>query len=88
MKPDWKKIIVFVIMVIILSQIKINFACPDCPTYQGFPFPIYTSGGLMPPLGVERTYNLDYIPLFLDLITWYLLSCIMVWIYDKFRKKK
>jgi hypothetical protein len=24
----------------------------------------------------------------LDIITWYLLSCFIVWIYDKFRKKK
>jgi hypothetical protein len=85
LKPVKRKIVVFVILAVILSQVKINFACPDCPTFQGLPFPIYTSGGLMLPIGIERTYNLDYIPLFMDLIIWYLLSCLIAQIYDKFK---
>ena len=35
------------------------------------------------------TYNLGTFDFFvLEFIFWYLLSCLIVWIYDKFRKKK
>jgi hypothetical protein len=91
LKPDRNKIVIFIILAIILSQIKIYFTCPDCPTFQGLPFPIYTFGGLMLPIrmvGMERNYNLDCIPLFFDLIFWYLFSCFIIWIYDKVKKKE
>ena len=80
LKPDWRKIAVFVILFIIPFFIE--------PLWTGFPL------GFIPILCIELgscvlDYSIINYPfLMTDLIIWYLLSCLIVWIYDKFRKKK
>jgi len=59
---------------------------------RGFPFPYwrYSIGTFIipeapPPVGHSQFL---YPNLLLDIIIWYLISCLIVWIYDKYKKKK
>jgi Sec-independent protein secretion pathway component TatC len=84
LKPDWRKIAVFVILSIILFITPWpEPGCCDFPYYQGFLLPVYFQGGFA---GFPKTF----IPtnFVIDVIIWYLLSCLIVWIYDKVKKKK
>jgi len=92
LKPDWRKIVVFVILFILSSFISAYFntiysAIGFCSSIKaGFPLAFNTEIS-----GIEcggDSSNFDIFSFILDIIFWYLLSCLIVWIYDKFRKKK
>lgn len=84
LKPDWRKIVIFLIL-FMSSSFIIYF---DTKFYFiGFPLAFYykhPSYGRSPSW-IEG-FSLNY--LLLDLILWYLLSCLIVWIYDKVKKKR
>ena len=93
LKPDWRKIVIFVVLSVIFLYLFNNAVTIGELYYpvKGFPLPYYynRSGGML-----SSGVLVDYIPNFnllnfiLDLIFWYLLSCLVIWIYDKFRKRK
>ena len=82
MKPNWRKIVITVILFII-STAYVSFLGLDAPYLYGFPLPVYQLGGW--PSGYT---GFIYLGIIVDFIFYYLLSCLIVWIYDKFRKKK
>lgn len=92
LKPDWKKIVVFILFFSLISYISpflhdYIFPCvyvgPDSCMGEFYGLPLIFGVRL---LAVFRLDNIIF--LITDLIFWYLLSCLIVWIYDKFIKKK
>ena len=86
LKPDWRKIVIFVVVSIVFSLYKNIITVYNYE--RGFPLPfqfcVYDMfPSLAPPwCGVVGHY------LIVDIIIWYILSCLIVWIYDKRKKKK
>jgi len=92
LKPEWKKIVVFIIFFIgslFLGKFGIEmlrrlFAGCLVSSLIGFPFVFLTKIECITRKGGAVW---DLISLLFDLIFWYLLSCFIVWIYDKVKKK-
>jgi hypothetical protein len=76
LKPNWKKIVIFVTISIIFSLIDYGISGELIIPIIGLPLPFYIN------------YNITYPFLIIDLIVWYFISCLIVWIYDKVKKKK
>lgn len=95
LKPDWKKILIFAIIFGIIGFI-IWPLCLDLPTdtrtLTGFPFTFFileSNGGV-----VLDDYDVHIPPEFyiqffaLDIILDYLLSCLIIFVYNKYIGKK
>ena len=75
-KPNRKKIIVFIALFLLsFFPITNNF----WTTYSGFPFAFTTSG--------EAGLSYDYLHLLYNMIFWYVISCSVLDIYEKVKKK-
>lgn len=92
LKPDKRKVVVFVILYVLTSSIpNEKFGIPQVTpilTYFGFPFT--QSGGRYKDLPFMSEYSTEYInPLAYigNTIVWYLISCLIIWIYGKLKKK-
>jgi hypothetical protein len=81
LKPDVRKIIVFLILLIISFFIKSGIALGELYwRVIGFPLPILVqTDGLF--------WSLSYQGIIIDLIFWYIITCLIIWIYEKFKKK-
>jgi hypothetical protein len=79
LKPDWRKIVVFIILLIIFLPFKYSLIRGELPVpVKGLPLPIW----------IEDVYSsLLKIFLIIDLIFWYPISCFIIWIYDKLKKE-
>ena len=97
LKPDWRKIVLFVILFILSLLISYPGFCVDgtnfgyCEEIHGFPLSAYTTFGeqdVVPPEKLEYIRYENIFGFIFNLIFWYLLSCLIVWIYDKVKKKK
>jgi len=80
LKPDWRKIVIFVIILLVFSFM---------PTYYNlnvFDYIIWTFTGVPCPGGYCDKGLKNLIPAIVLLIMWYLISCIIVWIYHKLKK--
>ena len=90
LKPNRRKIIVGLLFFVLISLSLPTYSF-KAPTY-GIPLEFYYVGHnpsstfcQLPPCP-EPWFNFPN--LLIDLVFWYILSCLIVWIYDKFRKKK
>jgi len=86
LKPDWKKLLLFLILGIALFFIEWSEQlwwpqCADCYSYQGIPLPIYSSGGFTG----ETTFHLIF--LLINILIWYFISVIVVFGVNKLRKR-
>ncbi|OGI12138.1 hypothetical protein A3K64_02280 [Candidatus Micrarchaeota archaeon RBG_16_36_9] len=100
LKPDWRKIIVFIFLFLISSSYRIDPKGINDYFYEisieyyfwGLPIPFYScmflEEYLVSPLTPSPICNIAFELLIPNLIFWYLTSCLIVWIYDKFRKVK
>ena len=103
MKPDWRKIVITVILLIFLIPLFILIEQPlgspsGFPERRGFPFHynVICMGGSIEENGMTQLIGLGYcfnwsyllLDIFICILISYLLSCLIVWLYDKFRKKK
>jgi len=82
LKPDWRKIVIFIIFFII-TFFSIQKCAPSGFSYNLIlaPFYFYTPS-------VVRFYSnceTNFIPLIFSFIHWYLLSCLIVWVYEKIK---
>lgn len=102
LKPDWRKIVILILLFIIASLEGIGVEEPiarrgPVPTIYYYhlnpllwvipPFELISVG---PVKGYEFLgIRLDIIPIqyYFSLIYWYILSCLIVWIYDRVKKK-
>ncbi len=93
LKPDWRKIVVFVVLSIISSIYPMTFSVGELYfPYRGLPLPVYACIEGFSDVNLQtppmRPCEIFYQFLIINLIISYLLSCLIVWIYDKLRKKK
>jgi len=97
LKPDWRKIVIFVLFFIFIFSLE--FIClPKLEYKMGRIVEVelyYPCGFLSQIIDYEmyfyvlrgESWLFNYFHLFLDLIISYLISCLIVWIYDKVKKK-
>jgi len=90
LKPDWRKIVVF----LILSIISSFYTTPYFKVFGSYGLPL-TYFTYVPESSFcdlepcpKQGFNVFYQNLLIDIIFWYILSCLIVWIYDKVKKKK
>jgi len=92
LKPDWRKAVIFLILTILSSIYQRNIGVGELfiPS-RGLPLPVYMCAEgfsdiiLLTPLMMPC--EIIYPFLIINLIMWYLLACLIVWIYDKVKKK-
>jgi hypothetical protein len=86
LKPSWRKIVLTVVL-LILGLIYVGWV-ESCIPYPCFGGP-YSDRGF--PLIWLRSSSfsasINWINFFLDIVFWYLLSCLIIWIYDKFKRR-
>ena len=93
-KPDWKKILLLII--ILLPTLLITYNELDCMTMgggctysEGFPFAYhsisYCAALPNPPSPRE---NSNIFAIVLDIIFWYLITCLLFYVYSKIKSKK
>jgi predicted membrane protein len=91
LKPDWRKIVLFVVLIIILPIFPQNL-CQDTVCLIPIPFSIILAAFINTSIKNGINYFTDpfgnFIIIIIVFIIEFLLSCLIVWIYDKFRKKK
>jgi len=92
LKPDWRKIVIFVIIFVIFSFMPIwttiwcnDWECSPGPTTSSF----FDS---LESMKIKEFFDFGYFTpwisiFFICLITNYLLSCLIIWIYNKVKKK-
>ena len=98
LKPDWRKIVVFLILFFGFTSF-LNYASDLYYDIYVSPYVGVALYNYVPLLGYpsfyfERchfesgcVYQFDFLNLLLNITLWYLLSCLIVWIYDKYFKK-
>lgn len=78
LKPNWWKMGGFIGIALLSSLYVRNGSrmIVDLPALRGFPFPFYSYGGFTyPPTEVI------YLGLIMDVIIWYLISCLVYFIF-------
>jgi len=91
LKPDWKKIILTLGLFVLFSSISLVYGpiCFEGCINFGFPYIFYSKIGVGFSNEVQEfTVHTNYYSMFIDVVIWYLFSCLIFWIYDKFKKKK
>ena len=85
----------FVILFVLSLLVSYSGFCVDginfgyCEELHGFPLIAYTTYGendVVPPQRLEHTRYENALGFIVNIIFWYLLSCFIVWTYDKLRK--
>jgi len=85
LKPDFRKIVIFIIFVILSVIIPFRYILgPWVDTGPIFNYESIVCGE--EPFSCSPQIFLPY--MIFNLAFFYLLSCFIVWIYDKFRKRK
>ena len=92
LKPDWRKILLTIILIVPSFMIENCIGlCLDCGFNYAIPLSFYCS--MEGPFHFAELSSSNY-PLttslafsIIDIIFWYLISCLIVWVYDKFRKR-
>lgn len=90
LKPDWRKIVLFILLFIISTLVRANLfpnrklEYPYPPFVFGMPF---VSFYVYPIVELTPEIRLNFLGLFGDIIFWYFISYLLVWAYDKFKKK-
>jgi len=85
LKPDWKKLVIFFIIIFI------DFSLITKPvSIEAYVFNPFLSFLRVPVVGSFFWLKWFYKSLLytLDRVYWYLLSCLIVWVYDKRKKKR
>lgn len=87
------RVIILTIAVLLISSFLlgkygsvsvVNFHCPEKPDY-GFPFSVVTHCMNM---GGEIIEQFSFVFLIIDLIIWYVISLVIILLYNKFKKSK
>jgi hypothetical protein len=90
LKPDWRKIVLMLLFFLLgLLNVR-SYTSGSCGVLQVIT--VWEERGLPFTFQVTKLHCSPIIfiliPAFLDLIFWYLISCLIVWVHDRYRKKK
>jgi len=93
-KPTWIKILITIILLLITLFYKWSNHCiGDVCRLRGLPIPFADEIGgkfYFYILGYSTYYGFSsffLISLILDIIFWYLISCLIIWIYNKIKNR-
>jgi len=89
LKPDWRKILIFVVLMGVLNYLIISTTVIlDARILVGIPFGFWPIGSFMmwPDATTPPTVEFSWINFIIDVIFWYLLSCLIIWTYYKVKK--
>jgi len=89
LKPDWKRILVLIILIVIIFPFT---PIPLCKVFNAYEETTYISFCLVgtwlnilpAPLGLSCDCNYAFIPLIL--LMYYFLSCLIIFIYNRIKK--
>ncbi len=88
LKPDWKKIVIFLLLFFFIGLNKRSGAC----LYSEKGALVYCDNMVGLPLGfnliTDYSTPIDFPLLFTDIVFWYLISCLIIWLYSKFINRK
>jgi hypothetical protein len=90
LKPDWRKILIFIMLFIISTLTRANLFSNYEVKYPFYPFVLGTPFVfcyVYPIVELTPEIRFNFLGLFGDIIFWYFISCFVFWIYDKFKKK-
>jgi hypothetical protein len=92
LKPDWKKILIFFVLIFVtIFLIGIPYwAYPMCESGSKCPLLFHFTPPdkiLSSNIHLSNGFRIDFIVLFIELLIIYLISSIIIWIYDKVKKK-
>jgi len=93
LKPDWRKIviIIFIIISLLIPWVFMRTGPGTGMDIEHFTFFLFSwiFLPLFQPCGYISGSICSTIPFFvIHVIYWYFLSCLIIWIYDKVKKKK
>jgi len=96
LKPDWRKIVLMIILIFLSflyyrETIELHeYNMQSEIRNYGLPFPYYTrrcGWGVPMKAGVCMIETYYYSNSFINIISWYFLSCFIIWIYEKLKKR-
>jgi len=98
LKPDWRKIVIFIIVLIVIYFLPIYPCQTIISPWMGRPrhtktefIPVWYVISKRFNWGIKsdplQTWNCNPLFILFLLIVLYLLSCLIIWIYDKVKKK-
>jgi len=87
LKPDWRKVVIFFVVSFLLTFF-LGVESPVTPldisiTKIGFPVLLLTIKETL----LGKTYKWNFVNLIINIVVWYLLSCLIIWVYDKIKKR-
>ena len=94
LKPDWRKIVIFAILTALSLYLYFYCVVNYCESslIWALVYPITLIYPLILALGEINLFLFivvnDFITVFISFLYWYVLSCLIVWIYDKLMKKR
>ena len=88
LKPDYKKLVVFLISVSLVTLLLQSYdELSEILYYFSFPFTSVTRVGHdCLPCGIKASYEVDYLGLAANLIFWYVFACVVVELYNMVKK--
>jgi len=88
LKPTISKIIISVAIIVLTSLRNSATYCPGCTREAyGFPLTLYELPGCEPVSVGCPSYAIVYIGLLVDIVFWYIISSLLIWLYYKVKKK-
>jgi len=87
LKPDWRKIVIVMIFFALSYIYTVTTLIPALGLtflFHGFPLGYFR---ITARYNVIQASKILWVGLLADIIFWYFLSCLIVWIYDKLKKK-
>ncbi len=97
LKPDLRKIIL--LFVLLFLSLTISYSGNECSPYsmhsegvactdnKGFPFAYYSSYQSMASIDRPTITSYNYYAIMPDILFWYIVSAIIISVYDKFKTK-
>ena len=89
-KPTTGKVVLFLILMIVLNYYLIStIVVADAVILVGTPLGFYPVGSMqcLSPSDCPSGPEFSYVNLIIDIVFWYVVSCIIVFIYKKARRK-
>jgi hypothetical protein len=91
LKPDWRKIVLFVLMMGCLNYLWISsMGIQDSRELFGLPIGFYPKGSFMitPEHLVPPIVEFSWLNFILDIFFWYLIACLIFSLYDFIKNKR
>jgi len=87
LKPTTGKVVVTIVLLVLVHVVQILIRAGIVDYWViGVPFHFEQTWG--PCLPEEICYSFNWFLLIIDIIFWYLISCFMVFLWNKYKKKK